>query len=106
VDVVALAGRGSCLIAFEAKLKEWRYALHQAYRNRCLAHMSYVVLPKTTAIVAQRYETEFKLRNVGLCCCEAGSIDLIFSPKSEPPLEPWLLQEATAATRRQSGAPK
>jgi hypothetical protein len=36
-DVVALRD-GEHVIAFEAKLKDWRTALHQAYRNTCFAH--------------------------------------------------------------------
>lgn len=99
VDVVALTEGDGQLIAFEAKLERWRDALHQAQRNRCLAHTSYVVLPRKTAAVARRHEAEFARRNVGLCCLEDGVISLIFSPTPELPLEPWLLEQATAETR-------
>ncbi len=50
-DVVAVA-EDENLITFEAKLTDWRTALHQAYRNTCFAHASYVVLPKKTALTA------------------------------------------------------
>ena len=36
-DIVAVASPDT-LIAIEAKLKDWKYALHQAYRNTCFAH--------------------------------------------------------------------
>jgi len=38
------------LIAVEAKLKDWKYALHQAYRNTCFARQSFVLLPKAVAL--------------------------------------------------------
>jgi hypothetical protein len=99
VDVVALTEEGGQLMAFEAKLVEWRRALHQAQRNRCLAHRSYVLLPREAATVAQRYGAEFARRNVGLCSLHEGVVSLIFSPVSQAPLEPWLFEEAAAKTR-------
>ena len=42
------------LMAFEAKLKDWRYGLDQAYRNTCFAHKSYVVVPEATALPTNR----------------------------------------------------
>lgn len=53
-DAVAL-GDGDILIAFEAKLTDWKTALQQAYRNTCFAHTSYVVLPKAAALRAGQY---------------------------------------------------
>ena len=50
-DVVAVADADT-LIAVEAKLTDWKYALHQAYRNTCFAHRSFVLLPKEAAIAA------------------------------------------------------
>ena len=38
-DVVAV-DQDETLIAFEAKLTDWKTALHQAYRNTCFAHTS------------------------------------------------------------------
>src|SRR5438105_2952246 len=64
-DVVAV-DEDESLIAFEAKLSDWKTALHQAYRNTCFAHSSYVVLPKKTALVAFRFVGEFEKRGVGL----------------------------------------
>src|SRR6266853_5633998 len=72
-DVVALSD-GNTLIAFEAKLKDWKTALHQAYRNTCFAHSSYVLLPKDTALNAMRYLGEFVSRGVGLCYIDGADL--------------------------------
>jgi hypothetical protein len=64
-DVVMLAAGGE-IVAVEAKLRRWREALQQAYRNRCFAHRTFVVLPASTAYLALRYEFEFRRRGVGL----------------------------------------
>src|SRR5260221_66621 len=53
-DVVARAADGR-IIAIEAKLSDWRTAMHQAFRNLCFAHQSYVLLPVLAAFRAHRY---------------------------------------------------
>jgi len=99
VDVIALANDGEHLIAFEAKIHKWREALHQAYRNTCFAHSSYVLLPLRAAIRAQQYAADFIYRNVGLCYIDDGKIVVILSPQNQPPLEPWLTRKALVAVR-------
>ena len=47
-DVVAVLEDGT-VIAFEAKLKRWKDALRQAYRNLCFADASFVVTPREIA---------------------------------------------------------
>jgi len=100
-DVIALADDGR-IIAFEAKLTKWRNALHQAYRNTCFAHCSYVVLPKQVAVNAQKYVAEFKLRGVGLCyvCDNEGLVVLVEANESQP-LEPWLSSQAAVEVGRE-----
>ena len=98
-DVVALTDNDDHLIAFEAKLRKWREALHQAYRNTCFAHSSYVVVPRCVALTAQHYEAEFRSRNVGLCYVESNRIVLVFRAEKQTPLEPWLVETASAAAR-------
>jgi hypothetical protein len=93
-DVLAMAG-GNLLIAFEAKLKNWRYALDQAYRNTCFAHKSYVVVPEATAQTAFAYVAEFRRRGVGLCCVDnAGGISVLEDPEVSTPIEPWIASQA------------
>lgn len=92
-DVVAQMSDDS-VIAVEAKLGDWRTALHQAFRNRCFANRSYVLLPKDTALRAHRYTGEFDRRNVGICYLENTDIFVLHSAKENVPVEPWLLHRA------------
>lgn len=92
-DLVAISGEGT-LFAFEAKLDRWRDALHQAYRNLCFAHRSYVVLPRKAAERAARYEAEFARRRVGLCCMDEREIIVMIEAVHSDPLQPWLSHRA------------
>ena len=95
-DVVALTANGEVL-AFEAKLTKWRDALHQAYRNRCFAHRSYVVLPDIKAHHAARYVDEFTRRSVGICYVSEGQIMIALDAESDLPLQAWLSEDAKEA---------
>jgi hypothetical protein len=92
-DVVALRDENH-VIAFEAKLKDWRKALDQAYRNTCFAHSSYVLLPKRAALNAYRFVREFQHRKVGLCYLNGAECVILVEPEVNDPLEPWLAAEA------------
>ncbi|MEA2163769.1 MAG: hypothetical protein QOK37_1896 [Thermoanaerobaculia bacterium] len=94
-DVVALTADGAVL-AFEAKLLNWKGALHQAYRNTCFAHESYVVLPCNVARRAISSDAEFTRRGVGLCTLEGGLLKIIHPARKTRPLQNWLSQRATA----------
>lgn len=95
-DIIAIDQDG-VLIAVEAKLKKWRDALHQAYRNTCFANRSYVLLPEKTALVASKYIAEFKRRKVGLCYLLDGKIVILFEPPMVDPIQPWLSKFAIDA---------
>jgi hypothetical protein len=69
-DIIAYTADES-VIAIEAKLEDCRTALQQAFRNRCFAHRSYILLPKTAALRAHRYAGEFDRR---ICYLEGGDI--------------------------------
>jgi hypothetical protein len=88
-DIVAHTADDS-VIAVEAKLVDWRTALHQAFRNRCFAHRSYVLLPKGAALRAHRYAGEFERRQVGICYLETADIVVLHAAAECDPLEPWL----------------
>ena len=103
VDVLALANKGQHLVAFEAKLVRWRDALHQAYRNTCFAHTSFVVLPKRTAMIAEKYGAEFQIRNIGLCYVDRDNVVVVHAPKAQVPLEPWLFEQAADMVRNRYG---
>ena len=102
-DIVALDSAGT-ILAFEAKLTRWRDALHQAYRNTCYAHLSYVVLPEETAARAQRHSKEFEIRAVGLCCVSRGSIEIAVPASNHDPIQPWLSQLAAGHVEYTNGS--
>lgn len=99
-DVVALTRDGT-ILAFEAKLKNWREALHQAYRNSCFAHGTYVVVPKSTALLAHRYSAEFESRHVGLCVVSRNALIVLHEARPSKPLQPWLSGQAAAQAMNQ-----
>lgn len=92
-DLVALSQDGQ-LIAFEAKLTKWRVALQQAYRNRCFADLSYVLLPEDSAKSACNHLNEFTSRGVGLCCITEGELEVLHNAPVSEPLQPWLRDQA------------
>jgi len=103
-DVVALASLG--ILAFEAKLTKWRNALHQAYRNRCFASRSFVVLPPPVAKRAVRFEGEFKRRGVGLCSLGEATnwrIEILVEALEAEPWQQWLASVAEARIRERTG---
>lgn len=95
VDVVGVSPGGK-VFAFEAKLTRWRDALQQAYRNTCFAHQSYVLLPESTASLAQQYSVEFDRRGVGLCSLVNNNLIVVHDSPLHEPLQPWLSNEACA----------
>lgn len=97
-DVVAVSGAGRVL-SFEAKLERWKDAMHQAYRNTCFAHMSYVLLPEPVALRAKVSIEEFNIRGVGICTVRAGKPVVIHQSQATQPLQPWLSERATAAAK-------
>jgi len=92
-DVITVTWDGE-VVAFEAKLSRWREALHQAYRNTCFAHQSYVLLPWDVAERAAAYQGEFDARRVGICALRDGAlVKLVEAPRHEP-LQQWLADRA------------
>jgi len=85
---------GDNIIAFEAKLQRWKSALQQAYRNKCFADNSYVILPNEHAIIAAQYEVEFRRRGIGLCGVSSDEITILFESAQNEPLQPWLKKQA------------
>lgn len=96
-DVIA-SNQSGVVIAFEAKLYRWRDALQQAYRNKCFANQSYVLLPEYEASSAMRYSYEFSRRSVGLCTLSDQKIMVFLDFKVETPLQRWLHEKAIDST--------
>ena len=88
-DIVVQNAEGD-VIAFEAKLRKWRVALNQAYRNTCFANRSYVLLPKAVALLASQYAAEFRRRQVGICYIDLGRIHILEEAEAINPLQQWL----------------
>lgn len=73
-------------IAIEAKLKNWKRALMQAYRYNWFSNYSYVVLPKTSINSAKKKLNMFQSLKVGLASIDTnGEIELIYKPKRNKP---------------------
>ncbi len=100
-DVVAVVANAGTLIAIEAKLKNWKLALHQAYRNLCFAHRSFVLLPKAAALTAMASVAEFEARGVGLCYIDGSEVVVLHDSPHSLPLEPWLASEAISFVAQQ-----
>ena len=93
-DVVLLTENGK-VISVEAKLHDWRYALHQAYRNTCFSDYSFVLLPNDMAETANQYYIEFERRSVGILVLSGGGIDLIRGSNANEPIHDWLKEKAS-----------
>lgn len=93
-DVIGLTYNQE-IMAFEMKLKRWRDALHQAYRNTCFAHYSYIVIPEDVANKAFRsaYNTFSKL-SVGICYIGSNGINILMPAKKITPLQRLLTGRA------------
>lgn len=94
-DVVALSPEGE-IFAFEAKLRDWKEGLHQAYRNTCFAHESYILLPCNVASRVVQWDAEFTRRGIGVCTVEDGAVRVLHPARKIEPLQPWLSARAAA----------
>lgn len=76
-DVVLLARKMQLneapSIAIEAKLKNWKRALNQAYRYKCFANVSFVCIPEVNIAPAVAGLDQFKKLGVGLFSLNADN---------------------------------
>ena len=93
VDVLVRTKNGQ-LIAFEAKLSDWRRATHQAYRNTTYARRAYVLLPVDVATRVCAHEDFFSRYGVGLCSFDLDGISILIEAHEKEPLLPWLYERA------------
>lgn len=82
------------IIAFEAKLKNWKKAINQAYRNTSFADFSYVVLPASMEYIINKAEQEFIKRNIGLILVDEEKAWVALGAKLNIPILPWLQEKA------------
>lgn len=92
VDVLARTGKNT-LVAFEAKLSDWKRAFHQAYRNSSYANRVYVVMPRETVHRALTYRADFERRGIGLCSV-AEKVYVHIKAEEQVPLRSWIRRRA------------
>lgn len=74
-------------IAIEAKLKDWKRALKQAYRYKWFSDCSYVCLPSTNIKPATVNIESFKKLQVGLISVSKDSgFNVIYNPRPTKPI--------------------
>ena len=101
VDLVASNGDGE-LFSFEAKLKRWKTAVYQAFRNTSFSHYSYVVLPADAVQQAIKRRHEFERRGVGLCAVAHHELIVHIPATRQRPLHPWLTNTAIEYIREEN----
>lgn len=97
-DILFLTSDGE-IISVEAKLRDWRYALHQAYRNTNFSDYSYVLLPEKVARIAAQYYIDFSRRSVGLLTISESGIESVLVPERSESLNLSLREKAATAIR-------
>lgn len=95
-DILSLS-MGNEIIAFEAKLSNWRKAIHQAWRNTSFANQVYVVLPRKHSTAAIKNRGEFDERGVGLCVVDENGVEIVIQGPHNQPLMAWLNRKAMHA---------
>lgn len=104
-DLLALTLGGE-LLAFEAKVRDWRRGLHQAWRNTSFVNGAYLVLPASRSHIAEKHGHHFRELGVGLCVVDQSGTRVLIERGYCAPLLGWLHQRAkeTLGTdvRRQS----
>jgi hypothetical protein len=92
------------VVAIEAKLRDWRRALNQAYRNRQFASQSWVVLDGYYNVSDTAIDS-FIRAQVGLATCSsAGELKIHVHAETLPPSNPqrcWTAQAVIARSHRQ-----
>ncbi len=89
-------------VAIEAKLKNWKRALHQAYRYKWFAERVFVCMPEENIGPAVASISKFRRMKVGIIAINAdGDLKFIYSPRPSQPINkkmPVLLNEKLIAT--------
>lgn len=91
------------IVTIEAKISNWRRAIHQAARNRVFAHRSYLALPER---VASRVRKQDQVQRLGLGVISVddnGDVVVLRRPRRRNPLV-WLYYYKLALVIAQAGA--
>lgn len=103
-DVLARSPDGA-LIAFEAKLKDWRRACLQGYRNTGYADFVYIIVPEMLAIRLRAFAEYFSRHGVGLCYCTAEGVEVVLEAPTNQPVMAWLRDRALATFEEAKDGP-
>ena len=85
VDVVYFRARYRKLdsvVAVEVKVRDWRGALRQAYRNKLFADQAYVALPAKNSGPALSNIVQFRRANVGLIAVYEKYAEDLYEPRT------------------------
>lgn len=93
------------VVAFEAKLTNWRKAMDQAWRNTSFANEVYVVLPRDCSRPALLHRHQFEDAGVGLCVMDEYGVELVWNSRDHMPVIPWLHQKARASLGENGSGP-
>jgi hypothetical protein len=94
-DVLTRSADGA-LIAFEAKLKDWRKACLQGYRNSGFADLVYIVLPEVVAYRVRENASYFARHQVGLCVCTSIAVEIVIPAPRNEPVMTWIRNRAAS----------
>ena len=93
------------VVAFEAKLTNWRKAMDQAWRNTSFANEVYVVLPRACSRPALQHRADFEDSGVGLCVMDENGVDMLWNSRNHKPVIPWLHHKARASLGEDGSGP-
>lgn len=82
------------IICIEAKLKNWKRALIQAYRYRSFSEKSYVYMDNDFIKAPLDNIDEFKRFNIGLAGVSDEKINIYYEPKETKPFSKVLYEKA------------
>lgn len=78
------------VVAIEAKLKDWKRGLYQAYRYRSYADKSYLAVYAKSINAPLKHLDEFKKFNVGLIEVAETYVKIHYRPKKEKKLDGFM----------------
>lgn len=93
------------VVAFEAKLTNWRKAMDQAWRNTSFADKVFVVLPRECARPAIQHQLAFEEVGVGLCLFDEEGIEVAIHSGDHTPVLPWLHRKARVSLGEHGSGP-
>ena len=89
------------IISIEAKLKNWKRALIQAYRYRSFSKKAYVFMDNDYIDAPLEKIEEFKKFNIGLAGVSNEKIEIYYEPEEKEPFSKELYIKAMDAFAKQ-----